>query len=133
MRHPFAIVALLAALGAAVAGPVDGPTSMELRVPASKPGEIGEADFTREFKGGQRAAVIIVGDHRPVVDLEVRVYETSKDSTEEKLVARDGGGKDILGAVWIPARTGSYRIVIRNPSEYKPDTNPYDKCYIAIR
>lgn len=133
MSRPFAIAVLLAALGTAVAGPVDGPTSMKLRVPASKPGEIGEAEFTREFKGGQRAAVIIVGDHRPVVDLEVRVYETRSDSTEEKLVARDGGGKDILGAVWIPARTGSYRIVIRNPSAYKTDTNPYDECYVAIK
>lgn len=127
-----ALLALLIA-GAALAGPVDGPTSFKIQVPASKGNEIGEAEVTKDFRGGERACVLIVGDHRPVVDLELRVYEVRPDSTEQKLVARDGGGKDIIGAVWIPPRTGSYRIVIRNPSAFKKDINPFDDCYIAIK
>jgi len=133
MMARLAMAFLCVATGAVLAGPVDGPSSFRLQVPSTKGEQVGEAEFVREFRGGQRACVIVVGDHDPVVELEVRVYETEKDSTAEgKLVARDGGGKDVLGAVWVPARTGPYRIVILNPSPFGPK-NPYNRCYIAVK
>src|SRR4051794_13867937 len=118
-RHLCLPALLLFLTGAALAGPVDGPTAMKIEVPATKPSEVGETDLTRTFRGGERATVIIIGDHRPVVDLEVRVYEV-KAGGEGKLVTRDGGsgGRDIIGVSWVPTRTGPYRIVIRNPSAF---------------
>ena len=59
-----------------LAGPVDGPKEyLEHPVPASKPNEPGEMEMTIEFKGGERASIIVLGDHKPPADLEIRVYE----------------------------------------------------------
>src|SRR3954468_12414423 len=126
-------LALTLAAGAALAGPVDGPTTEKLEVPSSRPNAVGEADLTRVFRGGQRATVVVIGDHNPVADLEVRVYEVKGDS-EGKLIAHDGGkaSRDIVGVSWVPARTGPYRIVIRNPAPLT-EKNPFNRCYVVLR
>ena len=110
------------------AGGVAGPRHMRLNVPASQTGEPGEASIKQEFKGGQRASIVVLGDHRPVVDLKIQVFEDSSG----KLVAQDGGGGDVVGVSWIPPRKGFYRIVVQNPSKYVEVKNPHNECTIAI-
>jgi hypothetical protein len=61
------------------------------------------------FRGGERACVIARGDHKPVVALDVTVYD--KDGAE---VAKDASSKDFVAVFWVPPRTAEYRIVVRN-------------------
>ncbi len=126
---------LVSALGFVAAGPTKGViNNSEFRVPASRDeGAPGEADIVEEFRGNQKASVLVKGDHRPITDLEVLVFEVSTTGGEDKLVARDKGTKDIVGVVWTPPRTGMYRIVVRNPSKFHPEKNPYNSCYVTIR
>src|SRR4249919_1380537 len=109
-----ALVLLLAvALGVAIAGPTQGTINRndnhnnEVRVPSSKePGIPGENDeFVIECRANQRTTILIRGDHAPVADLEVLVYELAIDKGEGKLVASDKGTGDLIGAVWVPAKT----------------------------
>ena len=113
---------------AVFAGGVGGPKHMKVKVPASRSSEPGEAAIKHEFNGGQRASIVVTGDHRPVVDLKILIF----DDATGKLVAQDGGGGDIVGVSWIPPRKGFYRIVIRNPSEFVAEKNPYNDCTVAI-
>jgi hypothetical protein len=117
------------------ADPVEGPKIMGLRVPAAAAkGEVGEAELVERFQGGKPARVIVVGDHDPVADLEVLVFEVSEKGVDGKQVAHDGGPEqgDRVGVVWYPPRTGSYRIVVRNPAP-RSEKNPYCKATISIR
>jgi hypothetical protein len=120
------------------AGPVEGPQQLigpDAFVPATKKTEIGEREFQFQFKGGERASVVVIGDHIPIVDLEIYVYEVNEQGAEGKLVAQDGGPglKDRIAVAWYPPRTATYRIVIRNPSEFEAKKNPHNECRIAIR
>ena len=111
-----------------MAGGVAGPKHSGINVPASKTGEPGEISFKQEFKAGKRASIVVIGDHRPVVDLKIQVFD---DSTG-KPVAQDGGGGDVIGVSWIPPRKGIYRIVLQNPSKFVEVKNPHNECTIAI-
>ena len=130
----WASMVFLSLIGDAGAGPTKGVINRDdFQVPASTTeGVPGEADFIEEFRGNQRARVIVKGDHRPVTDLEVLVYEVSTTGGEDKLVARDKGTRDIVGVVWTPPRTGMYRIVVRNPAPASR-ANPYNICYVTMR
>ncbi len=75
-----------------------------------------------EFKGGERACVIVRGDHRPVVDLRVTVYDA-----QGKVVAKDDRGGDIVTVIWYPPRDAVYRIEIVNPGE------AYNVCYVSFK
>ena len=101
-------------------------------MPATKGSEIGEAEFVERFEGGVPARILVVGDHKPVADLEIFVYEVSDKGTEGKLVAHDGGPEqgDRVGVVWYPPRTGSYRIVVRNPAPASKQ-NPWCEAMIS--
>jgi len=132
---------LALAVGVALAGPTQGTINRsngrrdnDVKVPSSKeegvPGENDE--FVIECRANQRTSILIRGDHAPVTDLEVLVYEMSPGQSEGKLVARDKGTRDLIGAVWVPPKTATYRIVIRNSSKYAPD-NPYNSCYVTIK
>lgn len=142
MATKIATIALLlaVALGVAFAGPTQGTINRndnhnnEVRVPSSKePGIPGENDeFVIECRANQQTSILIRGDHAPVTDLEVLVYELSADKGEGKLVARDKGTGDLIGTVWIPAKTAQYRIVIRNPAPFS-EQNPYNRCYVTIK
>jgi hypothetical protein len=102
------------------AEPVGGPQFIEpFAIPAAeKGGEPGEASMEFQFEGGKPARVIVVGDHKPVADLQIFVYEMSEKGIEGKVVAHDGGPEqgDRVGVVWYPPRTATYRIVVKNPA-----------------
>jgi hypothetical protein len=117
------------------AGPVGGPQYIQqFKVPATKGSEIGEADQVFRFEGGKPARVILVGDHKPVADLEIFVFEVSEKGVDGKLVAHDGGPEqgDRLGVVWYPPRTGNYRIVVRNPAPQTKE-NPWCEANMSVR
>jgi hypothetical protein len=129
------VVAGMIAIGVAAvlrAEPVGGPQYVEaFRVPATKGSEIGEAEQVFRFEGGKPARVILIGDHNPVADLEIFVFEVSEKGVDGKLVAHDGGPEqgDRLGVVWYPPRTGNYRIVVRNPA---PQTKENLWCGVTM-
>ena len=122
-------LAVLAVGPAGHAGPVDGPRGFYEQVPAGSilGGERspGVYSVVKTFRGGERAAVHAIGDHQPVVDLTVNVYD--KDN---RLVATDtgrGAVGDLVAVVWYPPRTAPYRIEVLSPG---PIAN---KCFIVIK
>jgi hypothetical protein len=84
-----------------------------------------------KFRGGQRATVIVVGDHDPIVPVILEVYDD-----KGKLVARDepargsasakAKGNDVCAVVWYPPRDSYYAIKIRNLGK------DFNKCWVAI-
>jgi hypothetical protein len=129
-------VALVAALAVPLAdgSPIKPVETTKVEVPASRqPGVPGETDMIVECRGNQRTAVLLKGDHRPVGDLEVLVFELPKGSGPEKLIAHGKGTKDLVGVVFVPDRAGPVRIVFRNHAEYKEKINPYNECYLAVK
>jgi len=117
------------------AGPVGGPQFVQqFKIPAAEKDAPGEEEMTVRFEGGRPARVIVVGDHKPVTDLELFVYEVSEKGREGKQVAHDGGPMqgDRVGVVWYPPRAGNYRIVVRNPAPKSKD-NPYCEAMMSIR
>jgi hypothetical protein len=75
-----------------------------------------------EFRGGERACVIVQGSHNPVVDLVVTVLDATG-----KVVAKDDGGGDFVAAIWYPPRTAVYGIQILNAGEED------STCYISLK
>ncbi len=74
------------------------------------------------FRGGERACVIVIGDHEPGADLGVFIYDQ-----EDQLVAEDRGGGDFVAAIWYPPRDARYKIKVHNPS------GKVNKCWIALK
>jgi hypothetical protein len=74
------------------------------------------------FKGNERACVIFVGDHEPVVELAIKVYDENN-----KLVAQDDPGGDFCAAIWYPPRDAAYTIEVENRGD------EWNKCWIAIK
>jgi hypothetical protein len=103
-------------------GPVDGTSWSTQRVPGGDPGTL---QFSKAFVAGQRACVIVIGDHKPVVDVEIKVYDA-----KGKVVAEDRGqdpARDFVAAIWYPPRQETYRIEVRS---YGKD---YNDCSIAVK
>jgi hypothetical protein len=99
------VVLLLHNLGQA--SPLAGrPAPSERRVEANTRTAILKNEI---FKGGERACVIVEGDHKPVINLVLEVRDA-----ENKLVARDNAGGDICAVIWYPPRTGAYTIWLEN-------------------
>jgi hypothetical protein len=67
----------------------------------------GTYEFVDVFRGNQRACVIIEGDHNPIINLTVKVFDSAG-----KEVAVDNGGGDVIAAMWYPPRTQEYRVVV---------------------
>src|ERR1700722_16281029 len=73
-------------------GPIDGTKRWpnrdrgRIRIPAGTPGV---REITERFAGGDRACVILVGDHNPPGDLGIEVYDQ-----DNRLVAKDDGKGD---------------------------------------
>lgn len=61
------------------------------------------------FKGGERACIIVEGDHRPVVDLFVEVFDE-----QGNLVAQDRHGGDLCAVIWYPPEDGEYDVHVHN-------------------
>jgi hypothetical protein len=106
--------------------PVDGTSWSKKRVEGARSAtEPGTLDISQAFAAGQRACVIVIGDHNPIVDVEVKVYD-SKD----QLVAQQRGqdpSQDFVAVMWYPPRQQTYRIEICN---YGKD---YNECSVAIK
>jgi hypothetical protein len=66
-------------------------------------------ETTHTFRGGERACVIVVGDHKPPSPMEVRVFDAKK-----RLVAETRADTDTAAVIWYPPVTGNYRIEVRN-------------------
>ncbi len=82
----------------------------------------GTHTIKERFRGGQRAMVLVVGDHQPVVDVGVFVYDD-----KGKLVAKDMGGGDVVAAVWYPPRDAFYEIKIESHGK------EFNDCYVVVK
>ncbi len=106
-------------------GPVDGTSWEQKQVPRGSAKEAGSLRFSKTFVAGQRACVIVIGDHKPVVDVEVKVYDA-----KGRLVAEDRGqdpAKDFVAVMWYPPRQETYSIEVRSYGDVEND------CSIAVR
>jgi hypothetical protein len=105
MRKRLMMLLGVVALLLAVAGVGVGSVFRELqRVEAQA-----VTQATKTFRGGERACVIVFGDHNPPSPLDIFVYDA-----QNRLVAKDQAPSDIAAAIWYPAQTASYRIEIHN-------------------
>jgi hypothetical protein len=112
------LASVLAIPGPGAGSPVEGKHSLgRQRIP-----EGARARIDKEFRGGERACVIVKGDHDPVVDLELSVYDQKGN-----LVAEDKGGGDFVAVIWYPPRNAVYRIQIVNPGQ------AYNDLYISLK
>lgn len=100
-------------------GPVDGPTGQsKFRLPG---GFIDRVEKVR-FEGGKRACVIIVGDHNPVVNLQVEILDEQGRS-----IAKDEGRGDFAGVVFYPPVTATYTVRLVNPQ------SEFNECYFVMK
>jgi hypothetical protein len=100
-------------------GPVDGSSWTKVQVPAGggsiqggNASEPGTWSLTRTFAAGQRASVIAIGDHDPVVDVEIKIY----DSKNQLVVKRRGAepAPDFVMVTWYPPREENYKIEVNS-------------------
>jgi hypothetical protein len=111
------VLALAAAGGPGRTSPVDGPfrevsSGSKRQVYRLLPNS--KATFTRKFQGNERAAVIVEGDHEPVVKLAMVVKDAAGN-----IVGKDSGG-DLLAVIWYPPVTQEYTIqVFPDPADNK--------------
>jgi hypothetical protein len=71
------------------------------------------------FKGGRRACVIVMGDHRPIVPIVVEVRDeqgkiVARDEPAKSAAKADALGNDVAAAIWYPPRDAYYTISIKN-------------------
>jgi hypothetical protein len=99
--------------------PADGMRSEGRRIGAG-----GSTEFEVPFRGGERACVIVRGDHKPVENIRLEVYEGARLVAEDE--ARENKG-DFVTAIWYPPRDATYRIRIYNPGK------EYNECYIVLK
>lgn len=78
--------------------------------------------FKEKFRGGERACILVKGDHNPVVDLGVAVYDE-----KDRLVVKDEGGGEYVAAIWYPPRDAVYKIKIVNSG------TQHNMCYISMK
>jgi hypothetical protein len=133
MRRAFGLVGLAVLMFVPLSrgGPIEGSSWSEQNISAGavaeggKVTEPGAAGTIKTFAAGRRACVVVVGDHDPVVDLEVKVYDSKGN-----LVAQDRGqdpARDYVAVMWYPPRQEQYRIMIHSYGA------AYNKCSVAIK
>ena len=76
---------------------------------ARRVSEHGVKQITHTFRGGERACVIAVGDHRPPKPMEIRVFDA-----RNVLVAEALADTDTAAAIWYPPESGEYRVEVTN-------------------
>lgn len=86
------------------------------------PGSPGIWERKIKFVGGERACVIIQGDHKPIVDVGIEIQDATG-----RVVAKDTGKGDLAAVVWYPPEDGEYNIVVKNPNRLEND------CFVMIR
>jgi hypothetical protein len=87
---------------------------------------------TERFKGGERACVVVMGDHKPIVPITLVVTDARGQVVAREVSAKHAGDKHVLGddvaaVVWYPPRDGEYTITVRNHGE------EYNDCWIVFR
>ena len=113
---------LLALAPWAQAGPVEGPFARNYEIGGMLGSEPTPKEFVLKFRGGERACVIVRGDHKPIVKLDVLIYDSQGAE-----VARDESDKDYVAVFWVPPRTGEYRVVVRNYGR------EYNEVYVVFK
>jgi hypothetical protein len=120
------IAGLLAAGHFGTAGPVGGPVGRYAKL---EPGST--LRFAAQFKGGERACVIVKGDHDPPMDITITVFEIKEDpaSKQQSLVpvAKDNAGGDLCSVIWYPPRTAQYAVEISSHGSV------WNKIWLAVR
>jgi hypothetical protein len=114
----FLVAALLAVPESGGGSPLEGKISLGVQRVAKQ----GRLRFEKEFRAGERACVIVRGDHKPVVDLSLAVFDEKGN-----LIGKDASGGDFVSVIWYPPRDAVYRVEIVNPGE------EYNDCYISLR
>jgi hypothetical protein len=115
---PIIVGLVLSHPGPGGGSPLEGKLSLgEQRIPKGK-----RLRFEKQFRGGERACVIVKGDHDPVVDLSVSVYDQKGN-----LIAKDDAGGDFVSAIWYPLRDAIYRIEIVHSGA------DYNECDITLK
>jgi hypothetical protein len=118
------------------AGPIEGGGSFEWRIPAE-----GSVTFTKEdvrlgrllkFKGGERACVLVMGDHKPIVPVVLEIRDdqgrlVGRDDPAQGVSAANALGNDLAAVIWYPPRDGYYRITIESHGK------EYNDVYIRIK
>jgi hypothetical protein len=103
------------------ASPLQGQAALQKKVLG---GEV--LQFKLKFKGGQRACVIVIGDHRPVVSLDLKV-----EDDKGKLIGQDKYGGDFCAVIWYPPRDAEYVISVAVP--HNGSEEDFDTLYIAVK
>jgi hypothetical protein len=116
------VVLLSLLLPLLVSDPGTGSPMTGKRNLKAKVAELGNFQVEEKFRGGERACVIVMGDHKPVVNLGLFIYDQ-----KGTLVTRDEGGGDIVAVIWYPPRDATYKIKIHNPGR------EYNDCYISFK
>jgi hypothetical protein len=131
-RTVFLVVfALLGLVPVGSGSPVEGPSWARKRVPAGsvdeggKISEPGTYEFSKVYAAGQRACVIVIGDHKPVVDVEIKVFDARNN-----LIVQDRGqapAQDFAAVMWYPPRQETYRVAVHSYGK------EFNECSIAIK
>jgi hypothetical protein len=109
------------------ASPVKGTIAVSRRLDGSE-----ALPVTVRFKGGQRACVVVMGDHKPVVPITVEVRDdkgnvVALDEPAKGTERSSTPGNDVCAVIWYPPRDADYTITIHNHGE------EWNKCWIAVR
>jgi hypothetical protein len=84
-----------------------------------------------KFRAGQRACVILMGDHDPIVPMVIEIRDeagkvVARDEPGKGVEKADEKGNDLCAVAWYPPRDGYYSITIKNSGKQ------YNKCWLAI-
>ncbi len=115
------VLMLLAGGFAVQAAPLEGMKSFREKVPG---GSI--KTYKVSYKAGERACVIVIGDHQPVVHLGLKV-----EDARGTLVGDDSNGRDICAVIWYPPRDGEYTISVAVP--HIPGADDYNFLTIVLK
>jgi len=111
------------ALGLAVeASPLKGGYALQAKVPGGQDKQL----FEDTFKAGERACVIVIGDHNPPVPLHLKVLDAKGN-----LIGEDKSVGDYCAVIWYPPRDGVYVVSVAVPN-ISGDAN-YNILYIAVK
>ena len=123
------------------ASPVRGHIGLYVRVEAkdklviSKATPLGSEGIVLgdhlKFRGGRRACVIVVGDHKPIVPVVLEIHDEKgnligRSEPGKGVENTKAAGNDVCAVIWYPPRDAYYRITIHNSGR------EFNKCWVAI-
>src|SRR5689334_21569853 len=94
--------AALVCVGLGEAGSVGGPFGRYVKIGADQTLTLNQAEHKDlvKFRGGQRACVIVLGDHKPIVPVTIEVFDdkgrlVAQDNPAKGVASRDAKGNDL--------------------------------------